>query len=119
MTPNRFRPVLRPLEARSVPAGITFTQGNLVVEGTGAADTIHVYFYGSDATRVAVVCQTGTVVESRIIPKAQIQSITITGGDGADTIINDTNLTAKISGGNGNDSIWGGSGSDFVTGDAG
>ena len=49
MTPTRVRPALHDLEARTVPAGITFTQGHLVVDGTAAADTIRVYFYGADA----------------------------------------------------------------------
>jgi hypothetical protein len=117
MTPTRFRPVLRPLETRAVPAGITFAQGHLVVEGTAAADTIHIYAY--DATRVAVVRQTGTAVESRIVPKAQVLSLTVTGGDGSDTMINNTDLGAKVSGGGGNDSIWGGFAGDFISGDAG
>ena len=47
MTPNRSRPALAELERRTVPAGITVAQGNLVVDGTPGADTIRVYFYGT------------------------------------------------------------------------
>ena len=66
MAPFRCRPTLCTLETRATPAGITFTDGHLVVAGTPAADTIRVYFYGADATRVAVVRQTGTEIESRV-----------------------------------------------------
>src|SRR5688572_27512497 len=119
MATPRCRPALRELECRTVPAGITFSQGHLVVDGTAAADSIRLYFYGGDQTRVAVALQTGAQVESKIVNKAEITSITIAAGDGADTILNDTSLTVKVSGGTGNDSIWGGSGADFLTGDAG
>src|SRR4051812_32905393 len=116
MAPFRSRPAVAELEARTNPATISFTQGNLVVDGTSAADTIRVYFYGADASRVAVVRQTGPAIESKILPRAQVKSIAINGGAGNDTILNDTSLSIKISGGDGNDSVWGGSGADFVTG---
>ena len=58
------------LESRTNPSGITFTQGHLVLTGTAAADSIHVYFYGSDTTRVAAVVQTGTTIQSKIVPTA-------------------------------------------------
>src|SRR4051812_40712109 len=119
MTPIKSRPTLAPLENRMVPAGISFVQGNLVVDGTAGADTVRVYFYGADASRVAVVRQTGTVTESKIVSLAAVKSITVNGGDGNDTLLNDTNLGIKISGGAGDDSIWGGSGNDTLIGDAG
>ena len=43
----------------------------------------------------------------------------INGGDGADTILNDTNLGVRLSGGNGNDSVWGGAAMTCIAGDAG
>src|SRR4051812_9661153 len=119
MTPNRTRPSLVQFESRTNPSGISFTNGNLVVDGTAAADTIRVYFYGTDATRVAAVLQTGGVTQSKIFSRALVKSVTLNGNAGNDTILNDTNIPVSSTGGVGNDSIWGGSGNDTITGDAG
>ena len=59
MKPTHLSLEFTELESRTNPSAITFTQGHLVVNGTAAADSIHVYYYGNDATRVAVVMQTG------------------------------------------------------------
>ena len=69
MTPTASRLALFELERRTNPSGISFTQGNLIVDGTPAADSIHVYFYGADPSRVAVVMQTGPATVSKIVPK--------------------------------------------------
>jgi Ca2+-binding RTX toxin-like protein len=110
---------LRPLEERATPASISFVEGTLRVEGTALADSIRIYFYGADASRVAVVCQTGLLNEWKIVSTSDIKSIIVNGGDGNDRIVNDTNLAAWMTGGNGNDSIWGGSGNDSLYGAAG
>jgi Ca2+-binding RTX toxin-like protein len=75
------------------------------VDGTAGADTIRVYFYGADASRVAVVRQTGAVTESKIVPRAQVKSVTVNGGDGNDTLTAtfDPDDADVYSGGNGRD----------------
>ena len=42
--------------------------------------------------------ETGAVTESKIVPRAQVKSITVNGGDGNDTLINDTSIGIKLSG---------------------
>jgi Ca2+-binding RTX toxin-like protein len=93
--------------------------------GTGEANSLTISLTGTDyvladtgATITAAPACIGTG-SSVTCPAAAIIGITVSAGDGADSVTNTTATRSTLSGGDGNDSLEGGSGSDILRGNKG
>jgi uncharacterized protein YkwD len=96
------------LELRDCPATANLFNGVLAVQGTGGNDAIHVVRSG-----------TSVGIDGQWFAAGSIVRVVISAGAGADTIIDDSDLSAVIYGGDGNDTIAGGRGHDRIYGGRG
>jgi len=96
------------LESRDCPATVNVLNGTLTVLGTAASETITI-----SNTSTAIV------VDGRAYSRAGINRLVVSAGAGNDTIINNSNFTSYLYGGNGNDTIHGGTSTDVIYGGSG
>ena len=95
-------------EIASIDFSISAT-GPWVIRGTDDADTIEVTIDNGD-----IVARINGTEERRSLTSTT--QLSILGGDGNDTLVNQTNVPCTIYGGAGDDRIVGGSGADFIDG---
>jgi Ca2+-binding RTX toxin-like protein len=119
---NSFRPELRSLEAREVPAAISLTNGVLRMSGDGKIDT---YDHGIVRVQsnlvVAVMLERevdNTIVGRKVavFNPAQVKSVLFNGKAGDDVLVNKTAIASVGYGANGNDRLYGGTGIDTFYG---
>jgi uncharacterized protein YkwD len=96
------------LEPRDCPATVNLFNGVLTVQGTGGSDTIRVVRSG-----------TSVGIDGQWFAAGSVACVVVTAGAGNDTIIDDSDLSATIYGGDGNDTITGGRGHDWIYGGRG
>ena len=87
-------------------------RGTLIVAGTGVADSIVVKQTGNKLK----VSLDGTVKTFRV---GQVKTLSISGGNGDDTITSNSSIRTGVSGGRGSDDISTGGGNDTLVGGAG
>ena len=111
-----------PLASRSIEnldirtllsASLNDATGLLSIQGTSSDDVAIVEFADNATVRVVLNA------EESLWPVSGIQSISFTGGDGADRFENRTSIPAQANGGMGPDSLIGGSGPATLMGSGG
>jgi Ca2+-binding RTX toxin-like protein len=120
MRRNRFKPLRRfekPEDRRMMVADIDVDDGVLTVEGTSGDDFIYIRANPNDADELVVTVERiggGVLAEAVIdLEDDEVEEIRAYGFDGDDGIVNETNIGAKLYGGNDNDRLW----SDLVSDD--
>lgn len=112
-----FRPTLESLEHREVPAGITtdYRNGVMTVFGTGSADSIVVKQVGTYLQAQGV---TGGTTTTKYYTASAVTQVVVVGEAGNDTITVSSllNVTTRLYGGWGNDTILGGNAVDLIWG---
>jgi Ca2+-binding RTX toxin-like protein len=112
MTPPYRSFVQEHLEPRRVVSATLTSAGTLILTGTDSSDLLTAQF-GANSVLVRTNSNTQSFVRSAV------GRLSISGGDGADRIINKTNLRSTLAGHAGNDSIFGGRGRDTQLGGSG
>jgi hypothetical protein len=127
-----FRPALEALEQRDVPSNVpVLASGILSMKAGDLGDQIHVkYDNGGTAypldDEIDVEWQRGSGQNDHYSFKLngvtsdyklyqRVKEIHVDGGNGNDTIVNDTFLISVLRGGKGNDTIKGGSAADLMS----
>jgi Ca2+-binding RTX toxin-like protein len=113
----RFRPVVEGLEAREVPASISYPDANgvITIVGSSGIDAVSVK-YDATGTKVVVTASWGGSVTTS---KAAVKSVVFFGLAGNDWFTNSTAVPTFAYGGPGNDHLTGGSGKDSLYGGSG
>src|SRR5947199_6966489 len=104
-------------DRRLLSASIGFADGVLTIEGDAyVANNVRVYAQPKTSNLVAIA---GAV--RKMVPLADVKSISITGGDGDDRIAlgDELKIPANIQGGAGNDQLYGGAANDTLLGGLG
>jgi Ca2+-binding RTX toxin-like protein len=108
------------LEDRQVLAAnplVSFTDGQITIEGTDLDDTVRVM---SDSGVVTVTAQAaGEVAESYKFDSSEVDSLYFEGGTGDDLFVNRTSISSTAYGNGGNDWLLGGHGDDVLKGGPG
>lgn len=98
--------VVESLEDRvMLTANVSLLSGVLTITGENIADTISIR-YGDDSHSTVDVLRSDTI-EVVSFDTSDINSITVRGRRGDDTIINETSIAATVYGGKGNDTFIG------------
>lgn len=116
--PKPFRPRVRPLEAREVPAIVsaTLTDGYLAVYSDDTGNNFRI-----EQTAAAVIVQEIVSNDTRVFARSAVNRVDVFGGAGDDTFTTagDSGLVIATHGRMGNDKFFGGPGQDAMYGGQG
>jgi hypothetical protein len=125
-TPVKLRLELESLDARVMPASITFNAGVVRINGGSLNDAGTVtQLPGEIVPQIKVTLKSTApgasvgVTQTRVFQASEVLKVIFVGGTGNDRFENSTSEVANAYGGNGNDVLLGGSSSDYLQGDEG